>query len=106
MLIQCNYGSNYKVLTYFFKFRGIMEMKNNIGQVVGKQIGVSKDNNKPWTKIFMMGEFDDYIEDAQGKTVTEVFMKGVVDVNVGDNVEVKYSPGFQGKAQVTGLVIM
>lgn len=81
-------------------------MKDNQGRVVGIVKGTSAKGNK-FTKISMVGEYDEYIENFEGEQAEEVYISGdVKDINIGDIVELKYGKGFEGKAVVKGVTII
>lgn len=80
-------------------------MKNNIGKVVGIKRGVTKQGRQ-WTVLYLIGDFNDYEENVEGHCCKEIFVYGYVDVKLQDEVEIKYSVGFQGKAVITGITVI
>lgn len=81
-------------------------MKNNIGTVIGIKRGVSKEKGRPWTVLYILGDFGDYEENVEGHCCQEVFVHGYQDVKLKEVVEIKYSVGFQGKAVVSGITVI
>lgn len=81
-------------------------MKNNIGKVIGIKRGVTKDKGRPWTVLYLVGEFNDYEENVEGQCCKEIFVYGYLDVKLQEEVEIKYSVGFQGKAVISGITVI
>lgn len=71
-------------------------------KVVGIQKGVSKTNNQPYTVVHAIGEFETY-QNGSGQRVENQYIKGNLDVALGEDVEWIYGVGFGGKAVVTGI---
>lgn len=78
-------------------------MLNNQGKVVGIVRGISKEKGTNWTRISLVGEYDN-VNGAEGQDVESIFINRWLDVNVGDLVEVKYKPGWGGKAVPIGII--
>lgn len=81
-------------------------MKNNIGKVVGIKRGISKEKGRPWTVLYLLGDFGDYEENVEGHCCKEIFVYGYCDVKLNEEVEIKYSVGFQGRAVVSGIAVI
>lgn len=76
-------------------------------QVVGIFRGKTKDKNDDYTVIHVIGDFEDYQqENAIGNKAESHYVKGYVDVNLGDEIELVYGIGYQGKAIVKGISVL
>jgi len=78
-------------------------MLDNQGKVVGIVRGTSKERGTNWTRISLVGAFEN-INGAEGQDAESIFFNRWLDVNVGDIVEVKYKPGWEGKAIPIGII--
>jgi hypothetical protein len=78
-----------------------------IMKVVGITRGKTKEKKKPFTVLHLIGDFDDYqIENSEGNTAQNVYVAGDQDVEVGDEIELVYGVGFEGKAVVKGINVL
>lgn len=75
--------------------------------VVGILRGTSKKTNSPFTVLHVIKDFDDYqLEFCDGQSTDNLYVKGFLDVEVGDEIEPVYGVGYQGKAIVTSINIL
>lgn len=76
-------------------------------KVIGIVRGVSKETNKPYSVLHMVTDFDDWqLDKAEGNKVETVFLRGQYDISVGQEIDLVYGVGYQGKAIVTGIKIL
>lgn len=84
-------------------------MKDDIGKVIGIVRARNKDD-KPITKLFLVGEHEDYVvessEKIEGKTVVEAYINGAVEVNMNQTVKLVWGKGYQGKAVIRGVDVI
>lgn len=73
-------------------------------QVLGIQRGKKKSGDD-FTVLHVMREFDDYeAKTGTGVACENVFIgKNIPYVNVGDDIELVYGKGFQGKAVIKDI---
>lgn len=85
-------------------------MKNDMGKVLGISKGISKKTGNTFTKISIVGDYEDYEKNnntVYGQQVTEVFINDDVEVNVNDEIELLFgSKVYDGKAQIKGVSII
>lgn len=76
-------------------------------KIVGLVRGTSKAKNTPYTVLHCVTDFEEYqLPYADGNKVQEAFIRGYLDVEVGDEVELVYGVGYEGKAIVTGVNVL
>lgn len=76
-------------------------MFNVLGIVKGK------GKNGDFTVLHVTSEFDDYLKERSvGKKVETLYLSKNFECNIGDNVEVTYGVGYQGKAIVKDVKIV
>lgn len=77
-------------------------------EIVGIRHGKTK-NGKESYNYFGLREFSDYDQensDCQGKLPVDAFSYKDYGVAVGDVVDFQYEPGFEGKAQLSNIVMV
>lgn len=73
-------------------------------KVVGLFRGIAKDGKSNYTIVHLVGDFEDYQEDnSVGNVAENHYIRGYVEVSLGDEVEKIYGVGFGGKAVVKSL---
>lgn len=75
-------------------------------KIVGLLFGVSKSSGKEYTVLHTVKEFDDYQkEKSKGVCTESVYVPTRLGVKVGDEIELVYDKGFEGKAIVKDVII-
>lgn len=76
-------------------------------KVVGILRGISKRTGKEFTVLHVVKDWDDYqLENADGSAVDTHYIKGHVEIDVGDEFEPVYGVGYEGKAIVRSVTIL
>jgi hypothetical protein len=78
-------------------------------QIVGIEMGFNKTSGKPFTVLHTVCEFNDYEttnRGAEGKKCESTYIRGSVKCEIGDEVNFTYQPGWNNKAEVTGIEIV
>ncbi len=77
--------------------------------VMGFRVIENKEKGTVATMVYYTTDFSDYeknsAEDISGVKTAGEYIRGLVNVNVGDEVRFVYEKGFQDKAVCTGLEV-
>lgn len=76
-----------------------------MAKLAGVKVITTKAGNKGYEYHFIdeFGAFDKEHAEVYGNQVFSDYSSQAFNVNVGDEVEIIYGKGFQGKAQLTGI---
>lgn len=77
-----------------------------MAKLVGVKVITTKAGNKGYEYAFIdkYSEYDMQHAECFGNQVFSEYSSQAFNVNVGDEVEIIYGKGFQGKAQLTGIL--
>lgn len=77
-----------------------------MAKLVGVKVITTKAGNKGYEYAFIdkYSEYEMQHADCFGERAFAEYSSQAFNVNVGDEVEIIYGKGFQGKAQLTGIL--
>lgn len=78
-------------------------------KLVGVKVITVKSTGKKGYMYFFLSDFPDFEKnnaDCYGNSVFSEYSSKAFNVNVGDEVDVVYSKGFQGKAQLMDILVV